>query len=245
MSETRTERLKKILDDRVDHQLGFEGIIDKKKDLALVRLACLTRNKLFQFDCKKLRKLKEEKNPNFRAIEKEFFKKWDIDKDGLSLKPENYVKITDTDRYGYLYIKIDLLYPKAKLMQRIGRLIDKHQSEYEEFANDLNYEYDLRSGIIPKKDITLDEQFEQVMDDLKKRKKDVCDKRQLRDIDLYIRYLQIWDLRKAKTSWNNISAILDENNSPISTISGIRNEYKKINKMIEEGIPGFKKFPSK
>jgi len=237
------DKLKKELDYRSEHFIGYECIDEKKQNLAIVRLACMQRNKAFQADCEALRKLKKTGHPDMKKREEEFFAKWDIDRQGISLKREKSVQIVSKDIRGYMTLKIDLLQPKGRLLPRIKALIEKVQSEYEEVAREEDFEFLLKDTLAPKEGITKEEQFKTEMESIKARRDAAIDKKQLRDIDLYRRYLQIWDLRRRGKSWNEIKVILNESKSPLATLEGIRNAYKAIESVIENGVPGFTKFP--
>ncbi len=237
------EKLKEQLDYLSEHAIGYECIDEKKKNLAIVRLACMQRNKAFQADCEALRKLKKTGHPDMKKREEEFFAKWDIDRQGISLKREKSVQIMSKDIRGYMTLKIDLLQPKGRLLPRIKALIETVQSEYGEVAQEEDFEYQLKHSLVPKEGMNPEEQFKAEMKGINARKSEAKDKKQLRDIDLYRRYLQIWDLRKAGKSWSEIKAILNESKSPLATLEGIRNAYKAIDSIIEKGVPGFTRFP--
>jgi len=226
--------LKAHLDYIVKTNDKLAGIDDRKKDLAIIRWHCLHRNKIFQSDCEKMRRLKKENPPDFRVKEKEFYKKWDIDQHGLSLTPEESVTVVYDGPIrmlgkpldeAYINIRIDLLWPKRKIIDRIERIVEQYQSEYKELLNNPDY--------------LLSDEYNST----KARSAEVSDKKQLRDFDLYKRYIQIWDLRNEGKSWSQIRALLDENKSPLATIEGIRHAFNKIDEFINEGFPGFAKFP--
>jgi len=213
----------------------YAGIEERKKQLAIIRLHCLYRNKQFISDCKKMRKLKKDNLPDFRIKEKEFFNKWDIDYRGISLSPENFVKVVHDGPIpilgkpldeGFVVLKIDLLWPKNKILKRVERIIEQYRSQYKELLKDPFY-------------LSSDE-----FKETKKRQKAVRNTEQVQDFELYQKYLLIWDLRQAGKSWNKIKTMLDESKFAV-TISGIRRAFDKMDTIISEGLPGFKKFPAK
>lgn len=228
--------LKEHIDYIVKNNNKFAGIEERKKQLAIIRLHCLYRNKSFLSDCKKMRKLKKENIPDFRIKEKDFFNKWDIDYQGVSLPSEEFVTVVNDSPIpilgkpldeGYITLKIDLLWPKSKILNRIKCIIEQYQSEYKALLNNPDY--------------LLSDEYNST----KVRSAAASNKTQIRDFDLYKRYLQIWDLRTKRKSWSQIKIMLGEKKSSLATIEGIRHAFDKIDQFINEGFPGFKKFPLK
>lgn len=228
--------LKAHLDYVVNTDDKLAGIDDRKKDLAIIRWHCLGRNKRFQSDCEKMRNLAKENPPNFRIKEKAFFEKWGIDRYGLSLTPEEFVTVVYDGPFrilgkpldeAYITVKIDLLWSKSRIVDRIKRIVEQYQSQYKELLNDPFY-------------LSSDEYHS-----TKERRAAAADKTQIRDFDLYRRYLQIWDLKKEGKSWSQIKILLNEKKSSLATIEGIRHAFEKIDTIINHGFPGFKKFPLK
>lgn len=239
------DKLKEELDYLSEHAVGFECIDEKKKNLAIVRLACMQRNKVYQADCEKLRKLKKTGHPDLKTKEEEFFAKWDIDRQGISLKREKSVQIMNVDNMEYMTLKIDLLQPKSRLLKRIEALIEKRQQAHEEITQENDYE------LQPKEIMTQEEfyaQLEGEMVDIKTRMAVAKESRQIQSIEYYRQALMVWDLRngsfESKKSWGQIKKILAAKGEHLSD-KGIRNRYYAMEKIIQEGVPFFKEFPTR
>jgi len=70
------------------------------------------------------------------------------------------------------------------------------------------------------------------------KKSYIIDGRKL-DIKQYKKYLEVWDLRKEKKSWNQIKEI-----AKLDGLQNARDYYNAARKCIKEGIPGFSPFPT-
>jgi len=241
------EKLNKTIKGKSKWTVGGDGISQEIRNQIILRMVCMFRNKEFQSDCKKLRALKTNNDPDLLTRENEFFSKWGIDRDGIAfpdytLKP---VKIINQDYFGYLTLQLDLFQTKTTLLKHVENIVNEKQKEFKEIMQEEDFwEGRLRDGVNPKRGRTTKEQQKYDKELISKRRI----KTQFQDISLYRQYLKAYDLREKGLTWEQVIAEMGFEWHTVKELdrykSKVRNFERKARDLVNKGLPGFKPFPT-
>jgi hypothetical protein len=153
---------------------------------------------------------------------------WSYDHDGDSFYQYVSDKIAEN---GELTVKIDLNYSKNRLIKEFNILLDEWKILYNDAHKKKRFsefckERDIHSFPIER---NLIKEFEKVYEKTLRHRKQKYKKKY--HFDNFDDYLKVYDLRKKKVSWSNITTKLG-----LNSIQTARNHYKAACEIIEKGI---------
>jgi len=190
----------------------------KRKKLIFYRVEALKRNLLFQKDCEKLKQLKGLKNnTEYLKNKKRIKQRWGIDEHGFPIDVEPSCQVIEACPSGFLSVKINLNFPKKRILQQLKNEIDVWWSDYRLRKEEPDFKEARK--LYKSEPVVLKGNVPQT----------------------YEQYLQVYDMRtQEKRSWSYINKTLK-----LNSLQTARNYYNAACKIIREGVPGFQPFPNK
>ncbi len=189
---------------------------NKTVNLLFIRTLLVQRNELFKKEREELERLKRSRSRSYKKKLAEHCKRWGVDERGDCYTPESGIDKPvefHEDEFGKIQITVDMRYP----LKMVLNLIEKElEEQFRRIRRDKRFHLlppvNLRDGHIRS------------------------------DIQNYLNWLKVWDLKMEKKhlSWGRIELEIPNCNKDTA-----RNWYRHISKLIKKGLPGFTPFPQK
>lgn len=213
----------------------------KMVELALYRTDFLFKNPLFVEEWINLKNYKEsaESTPeDYKKKQQAFSKRWGfMFGPDVSYQRKKIVYGYGLEPEGTTTVKVDLRYPKTRILNEFKKVLNDYHDYYHEMLKDLRNTFEADDYISPG---YKDEFFELVKNyEPDEIKGNIPSEANLND---YENYLTIWTM-KEELSWSKVVTEWNKNNSYKIDIQTARNWHKAACKFIKEGIPGFRPFP--
>lgn len=235
------------------NQSSPNPLTEREIDLVIIRGLCMHRNRLFIQERDDLLKIKK-KGAEFQKAERAFLNRWGIFRNEIALiegRPVVSTYSPDPGKAWLLRIEVDLRQSKDRIKEKIEMQIDKHHAMYREDYPELKYDW-------LSVEFEHQEQGKEKYDAFKGRrlaedKSAMKPKKRVEDYEYCIDCLRVWDLKQAHT-WPGVAELAVEKQIiqyDMSTIQGsdaakerVRNYKRAIDRLIKNGLPGFKAFPN-